>query len=129
MGTAVTYRGPVDEADLTTQYRLPRDEGDLTFARGQVVEDVPADVVAELRAADDGHRFDFGEAAEAADAGAEPYPGYDDATAKDIGDRLAGSADVALAEAVVAYERAHENRKTVIEAAEAVTPPELERGP
>ncbi|MFN2389159.1 MAG: DUF892 family protein [Actinomycetota bacterium] len=47
----------------------------------------------------------------------QPWPGYDDQTVDDIQRRLAGSPEVVRAK-VRDYERAHKNRKTVIEAAE-----------
>jgi ferritin-like metal-binding protein YciE len=49
--------------------------------------------------------------------GDEPWPGYDDMTAQEIGERLR-DADDELAASVRDYERAHKGRATVVRAAE-----------
>lgn len=50
-------------------------------------------------------------------AGKAPLAGYDALTAKEVLSKLA-TADVETAAAVIAYEKAHKNRKTIVEAAE-----------
>jgi hypothetical protein len=48
--------------------------------------------------------------------GEEPWSGYDEQSAEEITSALRG-ADVATARQVIAYERAHKSRATVIDAA------------
>ncbi|MCB9621285.1 MAG: hypothetical protein H6724_17725 [Sandaracinus sp.] len=52
-----------------------------------------------------------------AKAAKSPLAGYDALTAKEVLAKLA-DADTATAAAIVAYEKAHKNRKTIVEAAE-----------
>lgn len=57
-------------------------------------------------------------AADPADSGKKsPLAGYDALTAKEVLAKLS-SADAETAAAIVAYEKAHKNRKTIVEAAE-----------
>lgn len=52
----VTYRGPTDSADRTTEYRI-RSHGKTYVLPAGVTVEVPADVATKLDA-DTGHRFD-----------------------------------------------------------------------
>jgi hypothetical protein len=123
--STVTYRGPVNPLDGSSVYVLPTEDGELSFRRDVPTEDVPQEVASELRKAE-GHRFDFGKAAEGP---VEPYDGFDDATVEEIEERLGDSHDPDLAARVIAYERENKGRKGVLEAAGEVEEPEVFQGP
>lgn len=123
MPETVTYRGPEDEADGSTAFRL----GGYLFPRDVPVEDVPDDVVEQLMQSEPkGHTFDLGEVTPAL---TPPWAGYDEQTAAEIAEELLAAGDPDLADRASAYEAEHKDRKTVLDAAAEVEAPEVEQGP
>lgn len=116
----VTYLGPKDPREVATIYRLPQDGDDVVLTRG-----IPADVTgAQLKAleADEDHRFATGEVNVAASGAGAPWDDYDELNARDVVGRLADpelTPSAEFAAQVRDYEKAHEDRKTVVDAAEA----------
>jgi hypothetical protein len=108
----VRYEGPVDSDDASVVYNLPGKDGNLVLPLHESVEVSGADLK-RLRA-DKAHNFKTGKQA----ADEAPWPDYDDLNADQVLERLGDPSQATVAEAVVEYEKAHEKRKTVLDAAE-----------
>jgi hypothetical protein len=112
----IVYDGPVDADDPSVVYNLPTDDAIVVLPLGQEVEVSSADL--KRLKADEAHSFSTGGKAKNPDA---PWPDYDDLNADEVVERIGDPTHTpaaAAAQSVLAYEKAGEKRKTVIEAAE-----------
>jgi hypothetical protein len=109
----IAYLGPTDPDDKSRVYRLPGDP-DVVLPIGVEVEVTPA----QKKALDGDADHKFGKATEA-DAG-EPFSGYSDLNADEVVKALGDPKRVPTleaAQAVLDFEKDHDDRKTVTEAA------------
>lgn len=114
MGETVTFRGSRVPTDGTTTVVLPAEEGfdRLEFRKDAPVENVSKEVIERLQTQHDLRLFIFDVGDAVLDI-AEPYEGYDEASADEILEYLKGADPVAVAN-VQAYEEANKGRKTIL---------------
>lgn len=120
----LTYAGPKDPDDPTTIYVLPGPPGkpdeDKPFPFGQPI-DVTAKEAKALQG-DEAHQFLSGgvELDPDGDESGAPFRGYDQLDANEIVERIDDPQVVSTAQKareIEAYEKDHDNRKMVVEAA------------
>lgn len=119
MSEKVTYVGPADEF-VVPAGAVDNDE-DVLLLRDE--QQKVSNKVWSFLQKQEGEEFTTGEPAPSA-----PWVTYEEESASDIVERL-GSVDVDTARIVLAYERDHAGRKTVLEAAESAAEPHVEQGP
>lgn len=118
----VTYLGPKDDREVNTIYRLPAagaDGEDLVLHVGIAREATDAQIKALKK--DKAHKFADGDVDVGSDDAGAPWPDYPTLSAEDVVERIGDPAETPnadFAREIVAWEKAHDKRKTVVDAAE-----------